>query len=202
METKPASPLKSPGKAAASTLLGFVAGFRRLVLTGSWKPKSSVKSMPPDPEFEVQIRKDLRFLFDKYGAKIVSNTYDYRVFGNAVVVIAAGQLLFQVVRDRGEIRIDVAPGPVSPIDGRWMELGGALAALTMDDSSEKIPDPFYYATLSRAADFMEPALPQLREAFSEQQYETTSRKIRQINESYMNYLFECLKQKSTTTNKP
>ena len=200
METKHTNPLSSPGTSARDSFLGFVGGCVRFLFTGSWKRKSPLESSGPDLKFEAQVRNDLRFLFEKYDAKIISNNYYYRSFGNAIIVIDAGQLFFRVVRDRGEIRIDVAPGPVSPIDGRWTELGGALAALTMDDSSGKIPDPFCYATLSRAADFLEPALPQLQEALSESHYETTSRRIKQISESYMNYLYERIKLKTKTHN--
>jgi len=177
-----------------------VGGCVRFLFTGLWKRKSPLESSGPDLKFEARVRNDLRFLFEKYDAKIISNNYYYRSFGNAIIVIGAGQLFFRVVRDRGEIRIDVAPGPVSPIDGRWTELGGALAALTMDDSSGKIPDPFCYATLSRAADFLEPTLPQLQEALSESHCGTTSRRIRQISESYMNYLYERIKLKTKTLN--
>jgi hypothetical protein len=79
------------------------------MFTGSWKRKSPLGSSGPDLKFEAQVRNDLRFLFEKYDAKIISNNYYYRSFGNAIIVIGAGQLFFRVVRDRGEIRIDGGP---------------------------------------------------------------------------------------------
>ena len=154
-----------------------------------------MESKRPDLKFEAQVRRDLGFLFDQCDAKIISNNYDYCIFGNANIVIKAGDLFFDVVRDRGDVCVYVAPGPVTRIEGRWAEIGIALAAVLMDDSSGKIPDPSSYASLSRAADLLKPALLHLQEGLSESQYEITSRRMRQIGASYLKKLQERSKEK-------
>jgi len=196
VETKHTSPLSSPGRPARDSFLGFVGGCFRLLFTVSWKRRSPLESKRPDLKFEAQVRKDLGFLFTQYDAKIISNNYNYRVFGNANIVIKAGDLVLNVVRDRGEIHVYVAREPVTVINAEWKELGCALAALVMDESNDQIPGPFFYATLSRVADLLKPALPQLQEAFSAPRYQATARKIRLISESYWKKFQALIKLKS------
>jgi hypothetical protein len=65
------------------------------------------------PELEEKVRQGLRFLFRNLSASVVSNQRFSRAFGNAVLVVAADTILIRVVRDRGELRFDVASAKLS-----------------------------------------------------------------------------------------
>jgi hypothetical protein len=100
---------------------------RRLGLIRRHRSVNTAKGS--DRELETRIRKDLAFLFEEHGASVTSNNYYPRAFGNAIVEMQAGNVLFRIVKDRREheIRVDVAP--ISQPD-EWEFLDTALAICT------------------------------------------------------------------------
>jgi hypothetical protein len=162
--------------------------------------KSPLDPKGSDKRLEEEVRRDLSFLFTKHDARIISNCYYPRSFGNAVIVIQVGELFLQVVRDRGDIGVYVARSPITPVEGEWVELGVALAALQMERPGCQVPDVPFYATLSRAADLMQPKMSQLQGAFSKFHYEITLQKTRQITETNWKRFQEKISRKSQPRN--
>jgi hypothetical protein len=155
----------------------------RLLFTGSMYKKSPLEPEGPDKKFEEDVHRELSFLFTKHDARIVTNFYYPRSFGNAVIVVQVRDLFLQVVRDRGDICVYVGKTPSGQAEGPWTDIRVAIASLEINETRANIPDLPFYATLSRAAALLEPALPRLEEAYSGSKYEATLRKIRQINEA-------------------
>jgi len=81
-------------------------------------------------ELEQEIRQQLSWLFDNYGAQVIPNTRQYpRAFDYAVVTVATNNVLLRFVRGRGELRADIAPAH-SP--DAWQELGEVIASYSSD----------------------------------------------------------------------
>lgn len=120
---------KVVGRKASKTSLGPIQMFLQ-----KFSPQSTVRgrmqrSLKPDgtePDLEEKVRLGLRFLFRDLSATVVSNQRFPRAFGNAILVIAADTLVMRLVRDRDELRFDVAPAN-SPTE--WRLLPVALAAV-------------------------------------------------------------------------
>ena len=155
----------------------------RLLFTGSLYKKSPLEPDGPDEKLEGDVRRDLSFLFTEHGARIVSNSYYPRSFGNAIIVIPVRDLFLEVVRDRGSLCVCVGRTPPGPSESPWTDSRLAVASLEMKESGSRIPDIPSYATLSRAAAILEPAFSLLEEAYSAPNYEPTMQKIKAINKA-------------------
>jgi hypothetical protein len=127
-------------------------------------------------EFEVLIRQHMRFLFERFGASVVSNEYFPAAFGNAIVVMETKGILLRAVRDRGEVRLDVAPLH-NPTE--WVDSAFALAAI--EDGSCEPQFSLYRATTSIARD-LDPKFEVLQDAFTEDRYPATATKMTEIRE--------------------
>jgi hypothetical protein len=68
----------------------------------------------------------MSFLFDRYGASVISNLYFPDAFGNAILIIQTRVMQLRVVRDRDEVRVDVA-SLQNPAE--WVDSAFALAAI-------------------------------------------------------------------------
>lgn len=138
--------------------------------------KKVLTASGPDLEFEALIRQHMKFLFDRFGASVVSNEYFPAAFGNAIVVIETKGIRLRAVRDRGEVRLDVAPLH-NPTE--WVDSAFALAA--MDDGSGE-PQFSLYRTTTSIARHLDPNFEELQGAFTEDQYSATVGKITEICE--------------------
>jgi hypothetical protein len=139
-----------------------------------------------DRELERRIRRDLAFLFEEHGAIITSNSYYPRAFGNAIVELQSGNVLFKVLKDQREheIRVDVAPVSAP---SEWEYLHIALATCTGEISDDlrysarydDNPRDEHYVGLSEVAEILAPRLTTLNDAFLPENYE-------RVRAAYMN----------------
>lgn len=140
----------------------------RAGMEGKLTPKGS------DLELEEKVRKDLAFLFRDSAASIISNYCFPGAFGNVVLVLAAGALLLRVVQDRGEFRVDVAPGH-APTE--WKLLALALSAV---EANTQNPIPASCSSVQQAAALLAVSLESLRTAFSPTNYASTKSRMYDI----------------------
>src|SRR5687768_13296022 len=66
-------------------------------------------------------------LFDELGFRIISQMYEPEHFGNSLVLLENPQLRVMFVRDRGQIRADIA-SPLEPED--WHDVNFVLEAVS------------------------------------------------------------------------
>ena len=118
----------------------------------------------------------MTFLFERYGASIVSNEYFPNAFGNAILVIRTQMLQLRVVRDRDEVRVDVAPVN-DPTD--WVDIAFALAAIDSDSGDYRFS---LDRTITSIARHLDPKFDSLQHAFAPDRYSSIKKKILQISE--------------------
>jgi hypothetical protein len=138
--------------------------------------KKALIARGPDLGFEASIRQHMRFLFERFGASVVSNEYFPAAFGNVIVVIETEGLRLRFVQDRGEVRLDVAPLQ-NPTE--WVDSAFALAA--MEDGSGE-PQFSLYRTITSIARRLDPKFEALQVAFTQDRYPATIRKMAEISE--------------------
>lgn len=156
-----------------------ISSFLRRLLPGSSPSDRIRKALTPsgpDLEFEEAIRKQMRFLFEQFGASIISNQYFPSAFGNAIVVIETNRLRLRVVRDRDEVRLDFAP-PSRPDE--WMDIAFALAAIGDESGDSQFS---LYRAMTSIARHLDPKFEALQDAFAEDRCPATLNKIATIRE--------------------
>jgi len=127
-----------------------------------------------DPELEEKVRQGLRLLFRDFSASVVSNHRFSRAFGNAVLVVAADPVLIRVVRDRDELRFDVASAN-SPKE--WRPLPVALAAV---QGNAQNPVLASCVSIHQSGALLEAGFEPLRAAFSPEKYPITKTSMQEI----------------------
>src|SRR5260221_2530388 len=106
-----------------------ISSFLRRLFPGSStnsRIKTALTSNGSDVKFEEAIRRQMSFLFERYGASVVSNQYFPDAFGSAILIIRTQMLQLRVVRDRDEIRVDI-DHLQDPAE--WVDSAFALAAI-------------------------------------------------------------------------
>ncbi len=136
--------------------------------------RRALKPDGTDPELEEKVRQGLRFLFRNLPASIVSNHRFPRAFGNAVLVVAADTVLMRVVRDRDELRFDVASAN-SPKE--WRPLPVALAAV---QGNAQNPVLASRVSIHQSGALLEAGFEPLRAAFSPEKYPITKTSMQEI----------------------
>jgi hypothetical protein len=123
--------------------------------------------------FIAKVKDDFAFLFTEYSAVIVANEREYPpMFDNVLVTVAVETLRFRFVQERGEHRVDVAPGDEPEA---WEALDYALMVL---DPEERKPSWVSFPELAR---ILKVHFIQLKDAFSSKKYQETSRKLAEIH---------------------
>jgi hypothetical protein len=118
----------------------------------------------------------MSFLFERYGASVVSNHYFPNAFGNAIVVIRTQKLKLRVVRDKDEVRVDIAPLDEPE---EWVDCAFALAAI------ESVAGNYRFSldrAITSIARHLDPQFDLLQEAFAPDLYSFTKQKIAEISE--------------------
>jgi hypothetical protein len=128
-------------------------------------------------EFEDSVRRQLAFLFDRYEASIISNQYFPRAYGNAILIIETQMLRLRVVRDRDEVRLDVAPLQ-NPTE--WVDCAFALAAIETGSGDSQFSLDRAITSIAR---HLAPKFEALQDAYTPNQYPATSQRIKQIYEA-------------------
>ena len=134
----------------------------------------TLKPNGTDPELEEKVRQGLRFLFRNLSASVVSNHRFPRAFGNAVLVVAADTVLIRAVRDRDELRFDVASAN-SPKE--WRPLPVALAAV---QGNAQNPVLASCVSIHQGGALLEAGFEPLRAAFSPENYPITKTSMQEI----------------------
>jgi len=156
-----------------------VISFFRALLPGASPSGRIKKALTPscsDMKLEESVRRQMAFLFDRFAASVVSNQYFPHAFGNAILVIDTKYIRLRVVRDRDEVRIDLAAihGPTE-----WMDSALALAAIGAEQSN-------YVFSLNRAitsiARHMDPKFDALQEAYAPERYQAFKERMMEILE--------------------
>lgn len=135
-----------------------------------------------DAYLEQRIRRDLAFLFEKYGATVSSNTLE--AFGNSEVTVAVGNLEFQFAKNDRDHEFRVSVGPRNG-HGLWELLHVALAASTGEEAATMrflisySDDPTKLSYTSLAA-LLKPRLDRLNDAFAPENYPATHSRMVQI----------------------
>lgn len=135
-----------------------------------------------DEQLEQQVRKDLKFLFSGYEAKVVLNFYDRKHFGNAYIDLEIAGLYIKIVRDRGDITGYISSPSYKGQNTRWVWIGTAIRALQMQGAGDPVPEAPTYKDLAAMGKLLEPLLPGLQEAFSKANCEHTFLRILRISE--------------------
>jgi hypothetical protein len=139
-----------------------------------------------DVDLERRVRRDLAFLFEKYGATVRMNTIE--PFGNSEVMVTVGNLEFQFERNDRDQRVPGFRVGLRNGHGVWELLHVALAASTGESADNlNIPisytdDPalLSYVGLTRLAAVLEPRLERLNLAFAPENYPATHSRMVQI----------------------
>lgn len=111
-----------------------------------------------------KVMQHFRYLADDYGFRVVREE-DPRVFDNCLVVLCSNQCCIRVVRDRGDVLLEV--GPTSAVsmessDNLWFYVTYVVAFLTQEGLAEvrnllyEAPDE--YLESERRADWQLPML--------------------------------------------
>jgi hypothetical protein len=164
---------QTPWKSSLGPLQLFVHKFFPQS-TFSAKMQRKLTPKGANPDFEQKARQGMPFLFQDFSASVVSNHGFPAAFGNAVLVLAAATLLVRVVRDRDELRVDVAPAH-APTE--WRLLTVALAAI---EGNKQNPVVASCISMRQGAALLEPGFASLRAAFSPGTYEATKRTMQEI----------------------
>jgi len=143
------------------------------------------QSRRTDSELEQRIRRDLAFLFDRYGAVIDSNTVEK--YGNSEVLVGVGNLQFQFAKNERDSSSRVVVGPRNG-HGIWELLHVALAASTDEDSAKLTcpisytddPANMSYIGLSKLASVLEPRFEKLNDAFAPDSYQALRSRTAQL----------------------
>jgi hypothetical protein len=165
------------GQAPSKRTLGPLQLFQqRFFPQSTFRAKMQRKLTPKgsDLDFEEKVRQSLPFLFLNFAARVVLNQYFPAAFGNAVVVLAAATLVIRVVRDRDEIRIDVAPAQAPK---EWSHLTLALASV---DGNKQHPVVSSCISLRQGAALLGDSCESLIAAFLPGAYEDTKRIMQDI----------------------
>jgi hypothetical protein len=117
-----------------------------------------------DERLEQQIRSELSFLFEEHAAQVVSNEFYYYSFGNAIIKIACENLMMIFTRDRGDLRLWIAPSnqPQSMVLVERVLWGLKL-----------LPESRSWVDLRDLALLLRKFLPALQTAFAPSEYENT-----------------------------
>ena len=76
--------------------------------------------------FHKTIERAFREVAARYGFRVIPGGYDAAAFGNSLVVLESGDYSMRIVRDRGQVFVEIA----SPLDpGNWYGLGKVLAVV-------------------------------------------------------------------------
>lgn len=164
------------GKALKTSLSPIQVFLRKLFPRSTFRERMQ-RTLKPDgtaPELEEKVQQGLRFLFQNLSARVVSNHHFPRAFGNAVLVVAADTVLIRVVRDRDELRFDVASAN-SPKE--WRPLPVALAAV---QGNAQNPVLASCVSIHRGGALLEAGFEPLRAAFSPENYPITKTSMQEI----------------------
>ena len=125
----------------------------------------------PDKQLERSAHEAFAFLFSDWNAKIVESRYERQNFGNGLVVIRAGNLLVRILRDRGQVSVEV--GPENPSQWEWFDLERVIQIL----HGMTIGWPICDGTLTDLSRVLRENIPQLMSAFGVEQFQTTKMKL-------------------------
>src|SRR5260370_4619430 len=124
-----------------------------------------------------EIRRELSFLFDKFGTRFVDTPKRYR--WGTIVTLEAGNLLVQIASDRGEYFLNVAPsnGPTEcePISAR-RPATATRQVYVSKDSTAFLP----FASLSELALILELKFDLLEKAYSSKDHTNTWQRLDEI----------------------
>lgn len=137
----------------------------------------TLKADGTDTELEEKVRQGLRFLFRNSSASVVSNHRFPRAFGNAVLVVAADTVLVRIIRDRDDLRFDVASAN-SPTE--WKLLPVALGAVKGNAQKPVLPSCL---TIHQCGTLLEAGFEPLRSAFSLETYPITNTSMQEIEKA-------------------
>jgi hypothetical protein len=138
-----------------------------------------------DVALEQRVRRDLEFLFLKYGATVTANTVESFGISELTVETDNVELKFTKNNRDADYRVLVAP---RRIDGVWELLQVALAASTGDDAKSLVVPAYFddepaelsYVGLTRVAEIMRPRFAQLERAFAPENYRATHTRMVEI----------------------
>jgi hypothetical protein len=168
--TQPKFSLPSP-----TTIIGNAIGLAYRILFEWWLDAPIARKK--EAQFVAEIRAQLAFLFDDFGAIVVNEpgTSVRPAYRPSIVTLAIGRLLLRFVRGRGEFRVDAALSGRTSHWRDWKDIRYVLAVAHEDDENYELPPLF---DLSGADRLLRLELPKLLEiARDEKEWDLTERKI-------------------------
>lgn len=126
-------------------------------------------------QFQQDVESKFAKLVERRGFRILAGGYDAESFGNALVVLESDDYSIRLVRDRGQVFVELA----SPIDpGNWHGLGRVLAALHGGPEEDRAWSGT--VNLSDVASLIEASHEALAEGLGPRRYERTRAELERL----------------------
>jgi hypothetical protein len=148
------------------------------ILIGSWL--SPLLNRRFERQLMEAVRKNLSFLFDKFGARFVPDDSKRKLHN--FVILETDKLRFKVSLFRGRYCMELAPLQ-APLD--WEDLGAMLMITPMHGevyTGSDLPKIPSWSNLAELGKVLELHLPSTEEALSPSQYPETIRRLERIEE--------------------
>ncbi len=85
-------------------------------------------------QFQDDVKRSFAKLVERRGFRVLAGGFDERSFGNALVLLESDDYSIRLVRDRGQVFVELA-SPTDP--GNWHGLGRVLAALQGEPEEDR-----------------------------------------------------------------
>jgi hypothetical protein len=187
---KPRVPVRpSPARQVVAATVRGIARTVQFLFPKPKDPRAKFLPVGSDHELEQQVRQEFGSVFRNFGARIYSNGR-LRTMDFAAVTFDVGNLRIRATRDRGSIFVSIAP--IYAIR-EWQDLGVALQVLR---ENELIAQSTPSSILRGAGRLLETDFVKLNDAFSEDKYATTRKRIRETSETLRQKWMEDFNRKS------
>jgi hypothetical protein len=125
----------------------------------------------PDEKLERMAHEAFGFLFSECSAELTESRYEPNCFGNGIVIIRVDRVLVRLVRDRGQLSVEL--GPLNADRWDWLDLERAVQVI----QGLTIGWPISDGTIEGLARVLRANLTEIISAFAPEQFATTKAQI-------------------------
>lgn len=122
------------------------------------------------------IHQEFHQLFSEHNAKEVKYEYDSKHFGNEILVVNSGNIVFRFVQDRGDLDVDLAP---SHAPTEWQCVDQVIWAL---HGLTNVPPIRPGYSLAKTASLVMDHYSRLNEAMSPEKYAATKQAVAKVSQ--------------------
>lgn len=130
--------------------------------------------------FSEAVRSVFSCLINTLKLRLLKETYDPKHFGNSIIELRGDTIWIRVVRDRGQVFVDIA-SPVDP--DNWYDLERVLEAVGSKTETPMSPDS--PETLELSAKLIERHLDAIQAGLSIPNYHRTKETLERIVQAYV-----------------